>query len=250
MKIVCLNLKRGYKPGTILIKSVIFILLVSLVSHISINAYFSSDAYEAAVLEASEKRTVIIDAGHGGEDCGAIGTSGVYEKNLNMDIATELGEILSENGFAVVYTRTEDALLYTEEENIYGIRKISDLKNRCKIGAEHPNAIFISIHMNSYKSPECTGAQVYYSEKNYTSYNLAFSIQNNIKSRLQPKNNRVVKPGKSIYLLENLENPAVLIECGFLTNPDECEKLIKKEYQKELSFAIFYGIIDYIENAA
>lgn len=248
MKITTINLRKLYKPTGFLMKLAILFLIIGLVCRISINAYFSSDAYTEAVLNVAEKRTIIIDAGHGGEDCGAIGASGVYEKDLNIAIANELGQILTENGFAVIYTRSEDALLYTEEENIHGIRKISDLKNRCKIGAEHQDAIFVSIHMNSYKSPECSGAQVYYSEKNDTSYQLAQSIQNSIKSRLQNENKRATKPGKKMFLLENLENTAVLIECGFLTNPDECEKLMKKEYQKELSFSIFYGIIEYIEN--
>ena len=190
---------------------------------------------------------VVIDPGHGGEDCGAIGVSGVYEKDLNFEISNELGSILSDKGFAVIYTRTQDSLLYTDEENIFGMRKISDLKNRCKIGAENKNAIFISIHMNSYKSSGCTGLQTYYSENNDSSYSLASSIQRNVKSKLQQNNNRQVKPGKDMYILENLSNPAILIECGFLTNPEECEKLSEKEYQKELSFAIFCGIIEYID---
>ena len=248
LKIVTVNLKKGYKTGRILLKLLVFFLLTSITCHLSINAYFASDTYEAAVAQASEKRTIIIDAGHGGEDCGAIGVNGTYEKDLNLSIAKELGSLLSENGFAVVYTRTEDALLYTEEENIYGIRKISDLKNRCKIGAEYQNALFVSIHMNSYRSPECTGAQVYYSEKNGDSYKIATAVQSSIKSHLQNDNKRVIKPGKSIYLLENLDNPAILIECGFLTNPSECEKLNEKEYQKELSFSIFCGIIEYVKN--
>jgi len=250
LKIVTLNLKKGYKPFKLIIKSLVFVLIISLVCQISINAYFNSDSYEDVIITTSEKRTVIIDAGHGGEDCGAIGVNGIYEKDLNLSLANELGKILSENGFAVVYTRSDDALLYTKEEDVHGIRKISDLKNRCKIAAEYPNAIFISIHMNSYKSPECHGAQVYFSSKNSNSYKMASCIQGNIKSHLQTDNERVIKEGKSIYLLQNIENPAILIECGFLTNPAECEKLIEKEYQKELSFAIFYGIIDYMKNAA
>ena len=249
MKIVTLNLKKGYKPFKLIIKSVVLILTVSLVCQISINAYFKSDAYEDVIMKAAEERTIIIDAGHGGEDCGAIGANGIYEKDLNLSVANELGKILSENGFAVVYTRSDDALLYTEKEDVHGIRKISDLKNRCKIAAEYPNAIFISIHMNSYKSPACHGAQVYYSSKNSDSYKMASCVQGNIKSRLQTDNDRVIKEGKSIYLLQNIDNPAILVECGFLTNPAECEKLIEKEYQKELSFSIFYGIIDYMKNA-
>lgn len=248
MKIITLNLKSHYKKGLSIVKFVAVILTVILISNVFSGIYVSSEEYKETLSEITEKSTVIIDAGHGGEDCGAIGVSGIYEKDLNLKIAAELGNILSENGFAVVHTRTKDALLYTEEENIYGMRKISDLKNRCKIGAEYPNAIYISIHMNSYKSANCTGLQVYYSQNNNSSMALATCIQQNVKSKLQPDNNRQIKVGKGIYLLENLSNPAILVECGFLTNPEECEKLSKKEYQKQLSFAIFCGIIDYTNN--
>lgn len=246
MKIFLLNLKSQYKKAGIVLKLTALILLIFTVSKISSIAYISSDKYRETLSALTEESTVIIDAGHGGEDSGAIGVNGVYEKDLNLTIANELGKILSDNGFAVIYTRTADELLYTKEEDIYGIRKISDLKNRCKFGAEHPNAIYISVHMNSYRSTGCKGLQVYYSENNSDSYALAASIQENVKSRLQNSNNRKVKPGKDMYLLENLSNPAILIECGFLTNPEECEKLSEKEYQKELSFSIFCGIIEYI----
>ena len=248
MKIITLNLRRPIIAAKIIFKLICFILVLTLAVNFS-SIYFkiNDDAYTAAALTLAEKRTVIIDAGHGGEDCGAIGASGVYEKDLNLEVAKILGEEFMKSGYAVIYTRLDDKLLYTEDENIYGIRKISDLKNRCKIGAETPNAIFISIHMNSFSQPKYSGTHVYYSEKNEESYPLAMSVQNKIKRDLQPDNNRVPKPGKGIYLLENLENPAILIECGFLTNPEECEKLSKKEYQKQLSFSILCGIIEYIE---
>ena len=248
MKIITLNLRRPIIAAKIIFKLICFILVLTLAVNFS-SIYFKSkyDAYTAAALTLAEKRTVIIDAGHGGDDCGAIGASGVYEKDLNLEVAKILGEEFTKSGYAVIYTRLDDKLLYAEDENIYGIRKISDLKNRCKIGAETPNAIFISIHMNSFSQPKYSGTHVYYSEKNEESYPLAMSVQNKIKRDLQPDNNRVPKPGKGIYLLENLENPAILIECGFLTNPEECEKLSKKEYQKQLSFSILCGIIEYIE---
>lgn len=192
--------------------------------------------------------TFVIDAGHGGEDCGAIGTSGVYEKDLNLDIALKLGEYLENSGFRVVYTRTDDKLLYTEEENIKGMRKIYDLKNRMSIANGEDNAILISLHMNSYGSSSAKGLQVYYSEKNKDSEILANTLQNEIKNSLQPDNHRTVKSGENIYLLKNAECIAVLIECGFISNPEECGKLSEKEYQKELSFAILCGIIKYIKN--
>jgi len=230
-----------------------FCLALSLVIVFSIvmagaNFYYSSDEYVEALIEESDKKLVIIDAGHGGEDCGAVGVTGVYEKDLNYDISFQLGKLFTDAGYAVVYTRTSDKLLYTEAENIKGIRKISDLKNRCKIAAEYPNALFISIHMNSYSNPKYSGLQVYYSTENEDSKVLASAIQRNVKERLQADNNRKIKSGEGIYILENVENTAVLVECGFLTNHEECKKLSEKEYQKSLSFSIFCGIIEYIES--
>ena len=114
----------------------------------------------------------VIDAGHGGEDPGAIGISGVYEKDLNLEISYLIGAALAERGYAVIYTRSNDKLLYSDEENIKGLRKISDLKNRCKIAAEYPNSTFISIHMNSFSQSKYSGLQVYYSKNNQLSYQL------------------------------------------------------------------------------
>jgi N-acetylmuramoyl-L-alanine amidase len=102
--------------------------------------------------------------------------------------------------------------------------------------------------MNSFTDPKYSGLQVYYSEKDDSSRALAEKIQHTVINTLQKDNTRTVKPGKSIYVLENVENTAVLIECGFLSNPGECEKLSQKEYQKELSFSILCGMIEYIEN--
>ncbi len=204
-----------------------------------------SESYLTAFAEGS-KRTVIIDAGHGGEDSGAVARNGVYEKDLNLEIAFKLGEYLTSSGHNVVYTRTDDRLLYTEEENIKGLRKINDLKNRVKLANSYEDAIFISIHMNSFGMESCSGLQVYYSAKSEDSRSLAESVQDEVVKRLQPQNRRKVKIGNDIHVLENSNNPAILIECGFLSNASECEKLCEKEYQKELSFAILCGIIEYI----
>ena len=246
VRVVLVNLKK-YRFLLNAFRVIFLVALVLLSGFLGSRAYFSSDEYRAAMIEASEKKIIIIDAGHGGEDCGAIGVSGVYEKDLNLTIAKELGALFEKEGYAVVYTRSDDKLLYKEEENIKGIRKMSDLKNRCKIAAEYPEALFISIHMNSFQSAKYSGLQVYYSPESEESRLLAASVQNSVKDSLQKDNNRKIKKGEGMYVLENVENTAILIECGFLTNPDECEKLEEKEYQKSLSFSIFCGIIDYIE---
>ena len=174
----------------------------------------------------------------------------MYEKDLNLAVANEIGTLLTERGYAVIYTRKDDRLLYTEEENIRGRRKVSDLKNRCKIAAEYPNSIFISIHMNSFGMSKYSGTQTYYSKNNEGSEYLASCVQSSVKNNLQPTNTRKIKEGRDIYVLENIDNVGILIECGFLTNSEECEKLSEKEYQKRLSLAIVCGIIEYKESVS
>ena len=239
MNIYVINIKKMFKPMKIIAFLMIFIVITSIV----VQGLDSSD-YEST--SANIGRVIIIDAGHGGEDPGAVGINGIYEKDLNLAIALTIGEELKAKGYTVVYTRTEDKMLYLPEENIKGMRKISDLKNRCKITAEYDDCIFISIHMNSYGASKYSGLQVYYTEGNEESKSLANKIQTTVKKELQPENNRQIKSGRSLYLLENAKGTAVLIECGFLSNEHECQKLSQKEYQKELSFSIICGIIEYI----
>ena len=225
--------------------SVAVCLLMTLLTITVLPPEFPSDVLISANAEADNRLTVVIDAGHGGEDCGAIGSSGVYEKDLNLEIATKLGEYLEASGFKIVYTRTEDKLLYSEEENVKGMRKIYDLKNRMSIANSQDNSILVSIHMNSYGTESASGLQVYYSENTEGSRTLAEKIQGEVRSTLQPANKRTVKRGDNIYLLKNAECDAVLIECGFISNSEECKKLSEKEYQKELCFSILCGIIKY-----
>ena len=192
--------------------------------------------------------TVVIDAGHGGEDGGAVGVSGILEKTLNFEIATMLGEQLTQAGVRVVYTRKEDKLLYTEEQNIRGQRKLWDLKNRLLIAAEEENAILVSIHMNKYPSASVSGLLTYYAE-GAQSRALALAIQSKVMADFPQMKRRVPKAaGDSIYLLAHAPCPAVLVECGFLSNGEECEKLSQKDYQRQLSFSIFCAMMEYIEN--
>ncbi len=235
------SLKKYRKMFSLLI----FFIIISLslpsvlnlmnLNKLSVNA--SADVYS--------KKTVILDAGHGGEDCGAIGIGNIYEKDLNMQITMKIGDYLRAAGYNVIYTRTEDCLLYTEEENIKGMRKIYDLRNRVKIANSYENVLFISIHMNSFGAENCSGLQVYYSVGDNDARNAALKIRESVIYRVQPGNKRTVKEGNGLYILENSKNPALLVECGFISNPEECKKLSEKEYQKELSFAIVCGIIEY-----
>ncbi len=248
MKIYVLNFHKKKKLFSGIWLTTLLLVMI-LIAGLFASLFMRGEKYASAMSAESEGRLFIIDAGHGGEDSGTVGKNGRLEKDLNLEIAYTLGALLSERGYAVIYTRTEDKLLYTEEENIKGIRKLSDLKNRCKIAAEFPNATFISIHMNSYGSSKYSGLQVYFSQNNESSRALATSIQDTVKREVQPENNRSVKEGRGLYLLENITNTAVLVECGFLSNSEECEKLSEKEYQKQLSLAIVCGIIEYKENS-
>ncbi len=223
---------------------VISLLITAIVLGAIVYTLFASGAAVPSDTIPQEKtRIVILDAGHGGEDCGAIGKNGVYEKDLNLQIAKTLGEYLTKSGYTVVYTRTEDKLLYTDEENIKGFRKIYDLKNRVKISEQYKDALFVSLHMNSFGEEKSSGLQVYFSKNVALSQKLASNIQNEVRERVQPNNTRGIKATEDLYVLTNNPNAAVLIECGFLSNGNECQKLCEKEYQKELCFAIVCGII-------
>lgn len=178
--------------------------------------------------------TVIIDAGHGGEDGGAIGLNGAYEKDINLIIAKKLKERLDARSIPCVLTRESDILLYDKNGDYEGKKKKLDLLARKELAEKYENAIFISIHQNSFSKSQYSGLQVYYSPNNAASYLLASRIQSTIKEELQPNNHRAIKKSSGIYLLEELFCPAVLIECGFLSNQAECERLCEESYQNAM----------------
>ena len=191
--------------------------------------------------------TVIIDAGHGGEDGGAIGKNGAYEKDINLEIAKKLKAILDANSIPCALTRTTDILLYDRNVDYEGKKKKLDLLARKEFAEGYDNAIFISIHQNSYPKEQYSGFQAYYSPNDPSSISLALSIEDSIRASLQPQNNRASKQAdSSIYLLDNLQCPSVLLECGFLSNREECAMLCNEEYQNKLCEAIALGIINFI----
>ena len=189
--------------------------------------------------------TVVLDAGHGGEDGGAVSLSGLYEKDLNLSVAKKLKALFEANGIAVVMTRESDVLLYDKNADYHGRKKAMDLAARREIGESTEHAIFVSIHMNAYPIDRYRGLQVWYSQNDPRSETLAKSIQGMVAAALQPDNTRTVKAANSsIYLLHHLTIPAVLIECGFLSNPDEADLLAQEDYQNELALAIFLAIME------
>lgn len=192
------------------------------------------------------KRIVVLDAGHGGEDGGAVGRSAsgdVYEKDLNLNIAQSLRDLLESDGITVIMTRNEDVLLYDRNVDFHGRKKVLDLAARLCVGSSVENALFVSIHMNAFPQTQYHGLQVYYSPNHALSQKIAADIQSTVSRHLQPDNTRKVKAaGSEIFLLDRLHCPAVLIECGFLSNPTECDALCSAEYRQKLAFLLFCSI--------
>ncbi len=188
--------------------------------------------------------TVVIDAGHGGEDGGASSASGLLEKDLNLSVAFFLCDMLKANGIPTVMTRTEDVLLYDRNADYIGRKKVLDLRARQAIAESYESCIFVSIHMNAYPLSQYGGLQVWYSPNHPASLPLAESVRESVRSTLQPDNGRTVKRAtSSIYLLHNLQCPSILVECGFLSNPDDAASLASPLYQQQLATAIFMGIM-------
>ena len=201
-----------------------------------------------SIQNESKLPTIIIDAGHGGEDGGTVGKDGTLEKELNLSISEKLRDLFCAAGYNVVMTREDDTLLYDKNADYKGRKKELDLAKRVEIANSCENAVFISIHMNSFPDPKYSGLQVYYSKNNTDSTEIAANVQAMIHDNLQRNNNRQTKPaGQNIFVLDRIRIPAVLIECGFLSNAEECYMLTQDEYQKKLSLTIFLAVSKYIE---
>ena len=192
---------------------------------------------------------IIVDAGHGGFDGGASTDDGVSEKGINLNIAIYLKEYLNFFGFDVIMTRETDTS--TESEGLTTIRskKSSDLHNRMALMEKTDNSIFVSIHQNHFSSSKYKGAQVFYSpELSEQSSLLAENIQESIVYYLQKDNKRQIKPcGTSVYLIYKAVKPAVLVECGFLSNEEDSENLQDEIYQRKMALCIAIGILNYCE---
>ena len=217
----------------------------------TIGAVYSKQALNYVDADSSggfiDLPTIVIDAGHGGEDGGASTYGGAPEKELNLLIANDLCDMLLAVGVPVIMTRTDDTLLYDKNSDYKGHKKSMDLANRLKIAKSADSPILISIHMNAFPEEKYSGLQVYYSKNSPDSEKLAKTIQDMNKSVISPANNRKIKPAeKNIYLLDRFEEPAILIECGFLSNSAERELLAIPEYRQRLAACFFASIMQHI----
>lgn len=198
------------------------------------------DGTENAMFPMLDAR-IVLDAGHGGWDPGKTGTGGANEKELNLAVVEKLAEYLEQGGAEVILTRTSDDAL--------GEGKRTDMAERKRIANESGADILVSIHQNAFPSAKVKGAQVFYHNSSDSGKVLAECVQESLRNRVDGSNHRQAKENKDYYILRTTEIPAVIVECGFLSNYEEEKLLNDAEYQEKLAWAIYCGILDYFENS-
>ena len=219
------------------------VLICVLTLFILVAAYYKYNpiAIKTSSLSTNSK-IIIIDPGHGGFDPGKPGIKGEDEKHLNLKIALKLRNYLEQSGSIVIMTRTTD----DDVDGMDGVKhKSKDMAERKKLA--EGGDILVSIHQNSFTQPSVKGAQTFYNQNSAKGEKLAKLIQSSIKTYADSKNRREAKSNTNYYVLKATEIPAVIVECGFLTNPEEEEKLNSEEYQDKLAWSIYLGIVKYFE---
>lgn len=201
---------------------------------------------EPSAMTAAEVggKVIVIDPGHGGVDGGA--SSGeILEKDLNLSVALKLGSMINDDGNTAIMTRDDDSAHLSDNGKFV---KKDDLEHRLSFIESAGAKMFISIHMNKFDDPKYSGAQVFYSENGDDSRRLGELLQQSLKDRLDASNNRAAKGNENgVYILKKATVPAVIVECGFLSNPDELARLVDDSYQNDIAEAIYEGIKQYWE---
>ncbi len=194
----------------------------------------------------AHRKCIIIDAGHGGVDGGTTSCTGVTESNLNLEIALRLNEFLHLIGIDTKMIRTTDCSVYTSGETI-AAKKVSDLKERVRIVESTRNSILVSIHQNYFAQSIYSGAQVFYGNHK-ESRTIASKLQKTLVNTVNPGSKRTEKNAKGVYLMEHVSCPAILVECGFLSNPKEEALLRSADYQIKLCCIIGTTLLDFINS--
>jgi N-acetylmuramoyl-L-alanine amidase len=199
---------------------------------------------ETTATPASGK-TVVIDAGHGVPDEGAESSNGTTEAETNLKIALKIQSLLEQSGCNVVLTRSDENAIYDLDANTLKQKKISDIRNRVKIGNEASADIFVSIHLNKIPQSQYYGWQCFYKPNDEQSIKLAKHIQENLNKSIQKENKRVAMKLDTVYIMKHVEIPISIVECGFLSNPEEEKQLLDDNYQNRLAWGIYNGIQEY-----
>lgn len=190
-------------------------------------------------------KVIVLDAGHGKPDEGAQSSSGTTEAETNLKIALKVQSLLEQSGATVILTRSDENAIYDLDKNTLREKKISDIHNRVKIGNESSADIFVSIHLNKIPQQQYWGWQCFYKQNNEKSITLAKSLQSNLNEAIQKENKRVAMKLDTVYIMKHVEIPISIVECGFLSNPEEEQLLLSDNYQDKLAWGIYNGIMDY-----
>ena len=211
------------------------------------NIDIKKDTVETVSLPVTNK-IIVIDAGHGKPDEGAESSNGTTEAETNLRIALKLQNLLEQSGATVILTRSDENAIYDIDSKTLKQKKISDIHNRVKIGNESQADIFVSIHLNKIPQQQYYGWQCFYKDGNEKSMNLAKQIQTNLNESIQKENKRVAMKLENVYIIKHVEIPISIVECGFLSNPEEERELLNDNYQNRLAWGIYNGIMDYFYN--
>ncbi|NLC87785.1 MAG: N-acetylmuramoyl-L-alanine amidase CwlD [Clostridiaceae bacterium] len=214
----------------------------------SMQTFENEKTISTVALPVSNK-VIVIDAGHGKPDEGAQSSNGTTEAETNLKIALKLQTLLEQSGATVILTRSDEEAIYDLDSKTLRQKKISDIHNRVKIGNESKADIFVSIHLNKIPQQQYFGWQCFYKEKDESSIRLAKSLQENLNESIQKENKRVAMKLENVYIMKHVEIPISIVECGFLSNPEEEKLLLEDSYQDKLAWGIYNGIIDYFYNS-
>ena len=226
-------------------KRILFITLMIMVSAITfVGLDKPENTIETVTLPVTGK-TIVLDAGHGSPDEGAESSNGVTEASINLIITKKVQSLLEQSGCNVVLTRSDENGIYDLGANSIREKKVSDIKNRVKIGNESSADAFVSIHLNKIPQSQYYGWQAFFKPNNEKSEELAKSLQEELNASIQKENKREALKITGKYIIEHVEIPIVIIECGFLSNPEEAESLQQDEYQNKIAWGIYNGIMDY-----
>lgn len=190
-------------------------------------------------------KVIVIDAGHGLPDEGAVGFNGTTEQAINLNISLKLQKLIEQSGAKVILTRSDENGIYSLDSTSIRNKKVSDTKNRVSIANSSDADLFISIHLNKFPESIYKGWQTFYNKSSTEGKKLATLIQDNLSKNIEFKNNRVPLSISGIYIIDKVNIPTVIVECGFLSNPQEAEMLKGESYQNKLAWGIFIGIQEY-----
>ena len=204
-------------------------------------------AVETSARAVLDRPVIVLDAGHGGADGGCVSVNGTPEKGINLSIMQTSRDILTLLGYDVRCTRETDVSIHDQGTEGLANQKKSDMDNRLAIVNDSGASLFVSIHQNQFTDPKYSGAQMFYKAESLESSALAEILRERFRVWLQPGNERETKPvGSELFLIHNAKCPAVMVECGFLSNPEEAAKLESPSYQQEVALVIADGINCYL----